>query len=321
MLNLNHSIISGISISVPKSIEHNNLSKKEKNYIGVSSKYFDNTNSVKTSDLCLLSAREIIRTLKWDKKDIKYIIFVSQTRDFIFPSTSCILQNKLGLNKDVLAYDIPLGCSGFIYGLFNSFILSEKTKGKGLLLLGDMSSKFVDLNDRQNRILFGDAGTAVAVDFSKRKNSSYFLFGTDGSGSEYIKYDSDQFNKNLGGKFTMKGANVFNYMVKKIPEQINILLNKSKNSSKKIDYYVFHQASKFLIEKISEKLDIKEKKILMSLERFGNTNSASIPVTLFNSKKKIKNSKIVLSGFGVGLSWGSAVINTNKVIFTKLNKL
>ena len=128
MLNLNHSIISGISISVPKSIEHNNLSKKEKNYIGVSSKYFDNTNSVKTSDLCLLSAREIIRTLKWDKKDIKYIIFVSQTRDFIFPSTSCILQNKLGLNKDVLAYDIPLGCSGFIYGLFNSFILSEKTR-------------------------------------------------------------------------------------------------------------------------------------------------------------------------------------------------
>ena len=97
-----------------------------------------------------------------------------------------------------------------------------------MLLLGDMSSKFVDLNDRQNRILFGDAGTAVAVDFSKRKNSSYFLFGTDGSGSEYIKYDSDQFNKNLGGKFTMKGANVFNYMVKKIPEQINILLNKSK---------------------------------------------------------------------------------------------
>ena len=140
----------------------------------------------------MLSAREIIRTLKWDKKDIKYIIFVSQTRDFIFPSTSCILQNKLGLNKDVLAYDIPLGCSGFIYGLFNSFILSEKTKGKGLLLLGDMSSKFVDLNDRQNRILFGEAGQQCSR-FFKRKNSSYFLFGTDGR--SYIKYDSDQFNK------------------------------------------------------------------------------------------------------------------------------
>ena len=112
--------------------------------------------TIKTSDLCLAAARNLIKKLNWKKEEINYIIFVSQTRNFIFPSTACILQNELNLNKDILAFDIPLGCSGFIYGLINSFLLSEKFKGKGLLLLGDMSNKFVDIKDKQNQILFGD---------------------------------------------------------------------------------------------------------------------------------------------------------------------
>ena len=119
----------------------------------------------------------------------------------------------------------------------------------------------------------------------------------------------------------MKGGNVFHYMVKKIPVDVSLLLKKNKINKDKIDYYVFHQASKFLIDKISNKLSINKKKVLTSLENFGNTNSASLPVTLFNSRKKIMNSKILLSGFGVGLSWGSAIINIKNIKFTKLNKL
>ena len=214
MFTFKNSKIVGISGCVPKNKVSNTLSDKEKGYVGVSSKYYDQDGKIKTSDLCFKAAKDLIKKLNWKKEEIKFIFFVSQTRDFIFPSTACILQNKLNFNNDVLAYDIPLGCSGFIHGVFNS-LFADKFKSKGLLLLGDMSSKFVDNNDRQNVILFGDAGAAVGIDYSNFKTPSYFSFGTDGSGSNYIKYDSDQFYNNVKGKFTMKGANVFQYMSKK----------------------------------------------------------------------------------------------------------
>ena len=227
MFTFNNAKISGISACVPRNIEKNIITSKEKSYIGVSKRFFDDKGLINTSDLCLVSAKKIIETLNWKPSEIKFLLFVSQTRDFIFPSTACILQNKLKLKKDIIAYDIPLGCSGFIYGLFNSFSLAEKIKGKGLLLLGDMSSKFIDKNDKQNIILFGDAGSAIGIDYSKKKTKSFFSFGTDGSGSDYIKYKSDQFKKISNSSFTMKGGNVFHYMVKKIPSEI-IDLKKKK---------------------------------------------------------------------------------------------
>ena len=309
MLTFKNSKIAGISGCVPKNKVNNNLSDKEQEYVGVSSKYYDQDGKIKTSDLCFKAAKDLIKKLNWKKKEIKFIFFVSQTRDFIFPSTACILQDKLNLNNNVLAYDMPLGCSGFIYGIFNSFLFAEKLKGKGLLLLGDMSSKFVDNSDRQNAILFGDAGVAVGIDYSNLETPSYFSFGTDGNGSNYIKYDSDQFYSNVKGKFTMKGANVFQYMSKKIPLEIFDLLEKSKVKLKDIDFFVPHQASKFLISTISNKIGVNKKKVLLSLDNFGNTNSASIPITILNEKKKIKNSKLLLSGFGVGLSWGNSILD------------
>ena len=321
MFTFKNSKISGIAGCVPNNIIKNNLSSKELKFVGVVSKFYDKKGTIKTSDLCLTAASNLIKKLNWKKEEINYIIFVSQTRNFIFPSTACILQNELNLNKDILAFDIPLGCSGFIYGLINSFLLSEKFKGKGLLLLGDMSNKFVDIKDKQNQILFGDAGAAVGVDYSKSKTKSYFSFGTDGSGSEYIKYDSNQFNNKFKGKFIMKGGNVFQYMSKKIPLEVIELMQKSKVEMHQIDYFVPHQASKFLIETISKKLNIKNEKVLLSLRNFGNTNSASIPITLLNEKKKVINTKLLLSGFGVGLSWGNCILDLHDVKFTKILKL
>ncbi len=322
MFTFKNSKIVGISGCVPKNKVNNSLSDKEKGYVGVSSKYYDPDGKIQTSDLCLKAAKDLIRKLNWKKEEIKFIFFVSQTRDYIFPSTACILQDKLNLNNDVLAYDIPLGCSGFIYGIFNSFLFAEKIKSKGLLLLGDMSSKFVDSSDRQNAILFGDAGVAVGVDYSNSKSPSYFSFGTDGSGSNYIRYDSDQFNNNAKGKFTMKGANVFQYMSKKIPLEISDLLKKSKVNLKDINFFVPHQASKFLINTISNKIGVNRQKVLFSLDTFGNTNSASIPITLLNEKKKLKNTKLLISGFGVGLSWGNGIVDLGKNIkFTNISKL
>lgn len=321
MLTLSNSKICGISITVPKTVNKNFLSDKEMSYIGVSKRYLDVKKKINTSDLCYNSAERLIKKLKWEKSDIKFLIFVSQTRDYIFPSTACIIQNKLSLSKNIIAFDIPLGCSGFVYGLMESFILSEKMRGKGLFLLGDMSSKFIDKNDRQNYVLFGDAGAAIGVDFSKNINKSFFSFGTDGSGSDHIKYYSNQFEKENKTKFVMKGSNVFQYMIKKIPEEVNYLLNYSQNKLQNIDYFVFHQASKFLLNKIAQKKKIDKKKVLFSLQNYGNTNSASIPVTIFNSKKKIQNSKLFMSGFGVGLSWGSVLLDLKDVKYTNLSKI
>jgi len=318
---LSHSKISGISGCVPNNKIKNNLSNKEKSYVGVLSTHYDENGTIKTSDLCFEAAKNLLKKLKWRNEEIKYILFISQTRDFIFPSTACILQDKLNLSKNVIAYDIPLGCSGFAYGIFSSFLFTDKIKGKGLLLLGDMSNKFVDKNDRQNRILFGDGGVAVGIDYSNKITKSYFSFGTDGSGSDYIKYDSDQFNNNFKKKFIMKGGNVFQYMSKKIPLEIQDLLKKSKLKLDNINFFVPHQASKFLINKISEKLKIDKKKVLLSLKYFGNTNSASIPLTLLNSKNKVKNSKVLISGFGVGLSWGNGIIDLGDIKFTNITKI
>ena len=321
MLKLNKSKICGISVGVPKEVSKNDLSAKEMTYIGVTKRYLDTAKNINTSDLCYQAAEKIVKKLKWKKNEIKYLIFVSQTRDFIFPSTACILQNKLKLNNNIIAFDIPLGCSGFIYGLMQAFMLSEKIEGKGLLLVGDMSSKFIDKNDRQNYVLFGDAGAAVAVDFTKNISETYFSFGTDGSGEHHIKYYSDQFKKVNKTKFVMKGASVFQYMIKKIPDEIEKILNISKTNKNDIDFFILHQASKFLINKISEKTNLDNKKVLLSLNTFGNTNSASIPVTIFNSKKNINNSKILMSGFGVGLSWGSALLDLKQLEFTELVKI
>ena len=200
-------------------------------------------------------------------------------------------------------------------------MLSEKTKGKGLLLLGDMSSKFIDKNDRQNYILFGDGGAALGIDFISSTTNSYFSFGTVGSGQDHIKYYSDQFKKINNTKFVMKGGNVFQYMIKKIPDEIETLLSYSKIKPKDVSFFIFHQASKFLINKIAEKNKIEKKKILFSLDSFGNTNSASIPITIFDSQKKVNNKKIFISGFGVGLSWGCALLDLDNLKFTKLLKL
>ena len=148
MYTSNDSTISGISVCVPKTKIDNKkfLKFKGKNafikHTGVQKHFLDLKHQKTTSDLCLVSANKIIKDLKWKKKDIGFLLFVSQTRDFLLPNTACILQKKLGLNKNILAYDIPLGCSGFVFGLYTSFLMSKNMKTKGLLLLGDMSTKY-----------------------------------------------------------------------------------------------------------------------------------------------------------------------------------
>jgi len=260
--------------------------------------------------------------LKWKKKDIGFLLFVSQTRDFVLPSTACILQKRLGLNKNILAYDIPLGCSGFVYGLYTAFLISKNMKSKGLLLTGDMISKLIDLKDEKFFGLFGDAGVATAIKYEKKlKNSSCFQFGTDGGGYKNLIYDNTNIN-NFEKKYFLKmnGAKIFEFALNEIPPQIERLLSSSRNTISSIDYFIFHQANKFLINALMKKLKIPENKIIYSIDEFGNTNSASIPITIYKNLKNKSDVKILISGFGVGYSWASAIINLNKPKFGELIK-
>ena len=321
--------IAGISVCVPKKKLNNKnfLKFKDKKefiqHTGVHSHFLDLSKKISTSDLCFVAANKIIKNLKWKKKEIGFLLFVSQTRDFMLPNTACILQNRLGLSKDTLAYDIPLGCSGFVYGLYTAFLMSKNMKSKGLLLLGDMSTKFVDFNDKKMLGLFGDAGSAVAIEYKKkRKNVSFFSFGTDGNGYQNLIYNSSGMQNTKKKVFLkMDGAKIFEFALNEVPLQINQLISKTKNNIDTIDYFVFHQANKFLLKTLMKKLNIPSEKIIYSIDDFGNTNAASIPITIFKNLKKKMNVKLLVSGFGVGYSWASAIINLNKPKFTTISKI
>ncbi len=328
MIETNNSKIAGISVCVPKNVinNKNRLQIKDKdqfiNLTGVKKHYLDEKKKFNTSDLCLRAAEEIIKRLNWKKKDINFLIFVSQSRDYVLPASSCILQEKLKLKKDIFTIDIPLGCSGYVYGLYNAFLISKNMKSKGLLLSGDMSSKFINMLDQKYFGLFGDAGSATAIEYSQTNNNvSNFVFCTDGSGYKNLIFKSNGFETKKGTHLEMKGSKIFEFAINEVPKQIKSLLNKKSLNVNDVDFYILHQANKFLIESIIKKIEIPTDKNLTSIEKFGNTNSASIPVTILNNKKKLKNVKVLISGFGVGYSWASALINLNNIKLTNLIKI
>jgi 3-oxoacyl-[acyl-carrier-protein] synthase-3 len=186
-----------------------------------------------------------------------------------------------------------------------------------------MSSKLIDFNDKKISGLFGDAGSAIAIKYEKKlKNFSYFSFGTDGGGYKNLIYDNSELNNSKKKQYLkMDGAKIFEFVLDEVPMQIKKLLKSSKNTIKSIDYFIFHQANKFLIQTLMKKLKITENKVIYSIDEFGNTNSASIPITIFKNLKNKYNIKILISGFGVGYSWASAIIKLNKPKFSGLYKI
>ncbi len=337
MIDIKNVFIKGISSSVPNRIIDNKTYLYEDknqsfiNHTGVKKHYLAEKNSdLNTSDLCYESARKLIKKVGWSRNQIKFLIFVSQTRDYTLPVTACLLQERLKLEKDTIAFDIPLGCSGFVYGLYIAFLISNNTKSNGLLLCGDMSSKMVDPNDKKMLALFGDAGSAIAVEYgSKNKLKSIFSLGSDGKGEKSLILEGNGYGninnkKNQNDNYLkMNGPKIFEFGLNEIATNISNLFKKNKTKLSEIDYFIFHQANRYLIENIAKKLKISSKKIIYSLDNYGNTNSASIPLTLNKHRLLFKKGKkkILICGFGVGLSWGTAIITINNLTCTNINKI
>jgi 3-oxoacyl-[acyl-carrier-protein] synthase-3 len=346
-LTIKNVVIRGFSACVPKTIEENINSPIFKT-TEEAAKFISSTgverrriasNDITTSDLCITAANRLIENLHWNKSEIDCIIFVTQTPDYILPATSCIIQNKLQLSKECYALDISLGCSGWVYGLsVIANLLSTGMMKKGLLLVGDTALKSTSPMDKSAWPLFGDAGTATAIEFEDNQKEINFHFACDGSGFDAIiipeggfrkmfsknSLEYEQFEEGISRnklQTILNGMDVFSFGISKAPESINKMTDKFQIDLEKIDLFTFHQANLFMNEKICKKLKLPSEKVLYSLKDFGNTSSATIPLTLITQAKKeleTKHLKHIACGFGVGLSWGSVYFETDKIVVPEL---
>ncbi len=259
-------------------------------------------------DLAILACKKI-KT----KKDIDALIYVTQSPEYNLPTTACVLQDKLKLGKDILAFDINQGCSGFVYALFTSFsFLKQKGIRKVLIVCSDTYTKYVKAGDRSCETIFSDGASAVIVEKNPFKKYT-FKFGTDGSGSKnlIVKNSGSNFKLNRIPELFMDGKNVFLFTMNNIPKFVIDILNTNKCKINEIKYFVFHQASKTVIENLIRKLNLPKKKVFCNYEKFGNTVSSTIPIVLFDlvkNKKIKKGDKILLCGFGVGYSVAGGII-------------
>ncbi|NUU60940.1 ketoacyl-ACP synthase III [Paenibacillus agri] len=307
--------------------------KKTLNMIGTK-KVFRATDKQTTSDLCFSAAEHLLRDMGWEKESVDAIILVTQTPDFILPSTSCILQSKLGLSPKCIAFDISLGCSGYIYGMYivSQLIQSGAIK-RALLLVGDTISKMVSPSDRSVSLLFGDAGTATAMEYCPNAESISFSLGTDGNGAQHLIVPSggyrqprdDTSNHRLLQEdghirsmedLFMNGTEVFNFTTETVPVLLKEITDYCAWEEEDVDFYLLHQANRFMLDFLRRKSGISSEKLLINIEKFGNTSSASIPLLLCDfgdvfSKDEKRN--IVLCGFGVGLSWGAAALSIDNL--------
>lgn len=334
--------IAGFSAGVPKFVAKNDV---------VSSKDYDAadfvaTTGVKerrlgdftTSDLCYEATERLLKDLQWNKEEVGALIFVSQTADYILPATACILQDRLGLSKECYALDIALGCSGWVYGLsVVAGLLSKEGITKALLLAGDAKKRAKSEPDP----LFGHAGTVTAIEYSVGATGFKFHVGTDGSGFDAIitpdggsrnQFTEDSLKLALDSdgvmrhrmQTVMKGMDVFAFGITTVPKTVKKLLEKHQISIDSIDYFIFHQANKMMNEKIRKKLKLPEEKVPYCMQEFGNTSSASIPLTIVTQIADDTRNvflHFLACGFGVGLSWATVLFDTDHIVISDLVEL
>ncbi len=271
--------------------------------------------SEKTSDLAVEAVKKILRNQPEVKNKIGVIVLCTQTPDYQLPHTAAIVQKKLGLRNDIASFDIGLGCSGFVYGLsvIRSFMDSNNLE-YGILITAETYSKIIDNRDKNTKPLFSDASAATLLSRRPYLVPQQFTFGTDGNGYEsLILRPKDPEGSSRDVKLYMDGRGVFELAAAVVPEDLNKCLSINNTHLDDIDYFVFHQASNFMIDTIARKLCIADdKRIVKCVDRFGNTVSSSIPIALktISDICKKKQLKILISGFGVGLSWASTLLVT-----------
>lgn len=278
------------------------------------------TGDVTTVDLCEASARRLLDGLGVDPCSVAAIVLVTQTPDYSAPASAIELQHRLGLPITSMAFDVGLGCSGFVYGLAIAYSLVEAGLDRVLLATGDVASRFVDSTDHVVAPIMGDAGAVALVE--RRPSESVFELYSDGSGQRalYIPNSGIRRHPDDEGRprvMTMDGAAVFNFTLQRVPDLVNEIVAAAGRSIEEIDYFVLHQPNKYILKNIQKRLKIDEEKFPSATQSvYGNQNSASIPGTISGFlSDRYSNDRLrsVFAGFGIGLSWGACVVETSNM--------
>jgi len=282
---------------------------------GIKTRYISNDDQT-ALDMSVIAANFLFQN-KVNPKDIDFLIFVTQSPEYILPTTACLLQDKLGLSKSCIAFDVNLGCSGFVYGLSIGGALIESGLAKsGLLVCGDTYSKYINKNDRTCRPIFSDGASVTHLKYSSNSKIGPFELGTDGSGANnlIIPQGGARAPDHSLKELHMSGADVFMFSMYAVPNCVKSLLDKANLEMEDIDLFVFHQASKLVIDNIVRQLNIPNENFFVNYEEVGNTVSASIPIALYSANKAgilNKGDRVMAVGFGVGYSWGACIIEWN----------
>lgn len=255
-------------------------------------------------DLAEKAARQLFSDYAIDPASIDYLLLCTQSSEYRLPSTSCLLQHRLGLSTSVGALTFDHGCSGYIYGLsLAKGLIAGGVASNVLLVTAETYSKYIAPEDKSTRTIFGDGAAATVITQDDLANLSAFAFGTDGSGAEKLIVRE--------GKLFMDGLDIFNFTLSVVPQTIDAVLAKNKLTRDDIDLYVFHQANKFMLDAIRKVNAFPKDKFYINLEQTGNTVSSTIPIALKqlqDAGKLQPGMRILLMGFGVGLSWGATVL-------------
>lgn len=283
-----------------------------------------------SSDLCFAAAQKLIIDNNINREEIDLLVFVSQTPDYRMPATSITLQHRLGLSQSCIAFDVNLGCSAFIYGM--SIVYSMMQTGairKALLLDGETRSKVYGPRDRRSAFIFGDGGVAALVERDVKFGETTLSLNSDGSRADLIMIKAggyrhmstsetlkerivDEYgNMRSDEQGYMKGGDVFNFVIREIPRDIKNTISLSGKTVDDIDFFCFHQANNFINSYIAKKMKLDLSKIPHTIEKFGNTSSVSVPITIVSElKNKLEGKKtLMLSAFGVGMTWATGIVS------------
>lgn len=322
-------------VLAPVEISNDDLQKKFPEWdiptleqkVGIKKRYKVQENQT-ALDLALDAANKLFTNHNIEKSSVDYVILCTQSPEYFLPTTACLIQDKLGLRKNIGAIDFNLGCSGYVYGLniAKGLLLSGVAKNI-LFITSETYSKYIHPLDKVNQFIFSDAATATFITVEDVDKILNFELGTDGSGCNNLivrngaakyPFDSNAELLEYGDKnfythnnLYMHGPEIFNFTIEMVPPLIKETLKKNNETIETVDYFIFHQANQFMLDYLRKKLKIKEDKFYNNITNFGNTVSCTIPIAI---KESIYNAtikpgdKILIAGFGVGYSWGATII-------------
>lgn len=348
--NIKNIVIKGISAAVPnnlvRSVDFDFFTLEDAdNFIktvGIEERYMADNNTC-ASDLCVAAAENLIKDLGWEKDEIEFVVFESVTADYRTPPTSCIIQDRLKLPHSCYAVDLPMGCCGFLYGLsVLGSLMNSSSSRKALLLIGDTITRMSSPFDKSRMPLFGDCGTAIALEYNKVANNLLLDMDTYGEGykslitphsgfrhpvtpESFIYEDFGNGVKRAPVHSIIEGMNVFAFAITKpIKSLEKFIAANNIDRDKDVDYFLIHQANKMIVDKVVKKSHISSEKCPMNLNQFANCGGASIPllmVTTLADELRNKSQNLLISTFGLGLTCGTAYIKTSPMVISELIKI